>query len=110
MEVEIRVQKDDGGNPVPVITRLSVEQLEMLKGLSQSSSWHLYRQILIQAKEGLLHAALAESDPYKTMKIMGQVAGMNFAVNQLVLHLDQYRKTQAKHVDSGTETIPGLRE
>lgn len=103
--VEMQVVKDQNGNPVPMIKKISPEQYELLKMLNDSGSWHLYRQILNQAMNGLFYAALAEDSPHKMAKLAGQVAGMNFAINQLGVLLEQ-QKQQAKRVENETKNSP----
>lgn len=95
--IEIEIIRDHHGIPVPQINKISPEMKEKLKVLDMSESWHLYRKILNQGLTGLFFAALSENDPIKMSKIMGQVAGMNFAINQLGSILNPNNK--AKSVD-----------
>lgn len=91
------------------VGKLSVEQFEQLRGLRNSDSWKLYRQILIQMKDAHFHSALAESDPNKVMKTIGLVAGLNLAVNQLVVFDDAYKKIQAGVVGGEVDKpLPGI--
>jgi hypothetical protein len=103
---EVTVMKDPDGNPVPTVTRLSPNQEEMLKRLNDSDSWKFYRTLLLQAKNGYVTALLQENDPTKMAKTVGLVAGLNFALNQLGVLLDQINKKHAKSVESETKNSP----
>lgn len=90
--IEIEVVRDQHGIPVPSVKNISPEIREKLKLLHSSESWHVYRKILNQGITGLFFAALAENDPIKMSKVLGQVAGMNFAINQLDVILNPVKK------------------
>jgi hypothetical protein len=102
----LHVVKDEKTGDLVTATILGDEQYEILKMLSESPAWRLYRQLLIQAKEGYFHQALAMNDPHQVMKTMGTVAGINLAVNQLAVLMAQYKQKQARAVDRATKNDP----
>lgn len=99
---EIVIEKDEKGNPIPLIKKFTREQIELLRMLNESGAWILYRRILNQQLQALLFSTLAEDNPTKMAKSVGQVAGMNFAINQLGSILDVQNK-KAKHVENETK-------
>lgn len=99
---EMRVVRNENGDIVTV-AQLSDEQMEILKVLFESQGWKLYRQLLIQAKNGYFDAALPMKDPNEILKTMGTVAGINLAVNQLGLLMASYKQRQAKAVKEVTK-------
>lgn len=96
--------RDQFGNEIPVLIP-SKEQHEILKMLDSSPAWKLYRLMLIQAKEAKLRSILGSNDPNQVMKTIGEVAGLNFTINQLGILVAQHNK-KVKSVDSETTNYP----
>lgn len=77
-------------------------EFELLRILKDQDSWKIYRKILLKYKEYYLYEALKSNDPNFVMKNIGIVAGVNFAINQLVILVDQHNKL-AKSVNDKTK-------
>lgn len=88
---EMKIDRDKDGNPFPVVSKISPQQLEALRMLECSEGWKIYRRILNQGAQGMFFSALAQGTSFKMAKIAGQVAGLNSAINQLgmILKLDK---------------------
>ena len=79
---------------------LSKEDHETLAALAQSPYWALYRKVLINAKDAFFNSVLAIKDPNDMMKHVGIVAGINFAINQLTVINDEYKRKIEKEKKS----------
>lgn len=80
----------------------SEQEFELLKILKDQDSWKIYRKILLRYKESYLWDALKGNDPNLVMKNIGIVAGLNFAINQLVILVETHNKV-AKSVNDKTK-------
>lgn len=108
MDIEIgpaSLGKDENGNVI-VTQGVKEEMVEELRSLLGSRQWRVYRALLLQAKEGYLSAMMAENDTNKMLKLAGQYAGVNFAINQLVHLVRQHDKQQAKRVTAESKKQP----
>jgi hypothetical protein len=109
-QLGIQIIKDERDGNLKTQAILTDEQLEILKTLSESQGWKLYRQLLIQMKEGYFHQTLSMSETNDIVKTIGHVAGINLAVNQLVVLMDLYKhrvkQREAKAVERVTKNAP----
>lgn len=104
-EVDIQPVKTPEGE-IRFAMKLGSREYEILAGLNHSDPWKLYREILMRQKNALFDSCLAEDNPNRVLKLMGQVAGLNLAINQLVLLNDEYKKKQARSVDGMPKNHP----
>ena len=88
---------EDSGE-VRVGVEIGPEQMGVLESLHTANNWQLYRDILIQQKAEFMNAVLPMDDPYKVMKQVGMVAGLNFCINQLPILVAEHNKRLDKNV------------
>lgn len=72
------------------VAKLTEEHYQILKALHSSPHWRFYRDILIKIKEAKHLALYPEDNPYKVMKGIGEVAGINFVINELDMLVAQH--------------------
>lgn len=89
-----------------VMPKLSPEDKEKLIALQSSSQWKLYRQILMAIKGGHSQSLIQMEDTNKVFKTLGQIAGLNLAVVQLDLIVEQIKKARQVQAESTKPVQP----
>ncbi len=69
---------------------MDLEQIEVLRALINSAPWKVYRDLLIKTKEAKFLAILPEAETNKVFKAMGEIAGLNHAINQAAMIVGAY--------------------
>jgi len=95
-KTEFQTQFDERGDFRLNYTKLDPELIATLAALSDSYQWKAYRDLLINAKNHFFDSTLAIDDTNKLLKHIGIVAGINFAINQLPILVQQHRKALEK--------------
>jgi hypothetical protein len=94
--IEIETAFDERGDFRVNYTKLDPELLATLHTLNDSHQWKAYRDLLINAKNHFFNSTLAIDDTTKLLKHIGIVAGINFAINQLPILVQQHKKALEK--------------
>lgn len=103
--MKLELLEDQQGNKF-LDVKLAPEQLELLRVLNDSSTWKLYRQVLLTLKEAYVQSLLPSTDPNHCMKTLGLVAGLNLAINQLGASLAMHDQKLARSVERETKNAP----
>jgi hypothetical protein len=89
-----------------VMPKLTEEDFEKLKALKVSSQWKLYRQILIAVRDGHSQSLAPMEDSNRVFKTLGMIAGLNLAVVQLDLLVEQFDKAKRVPAESKKPVQP----
>lgn len=87
--------------------QLSIQDLEELKMLQFHPGWHIYKKTLMNRVKAASVTCISSFDPNQILKLTGEIAGLNLALNQLGLLVSQYEKQQVKRVDAESKKHPG---
>lgn len=72
----------------------TAEEKEALVTLQGSHYWKIYRKILMGLKEGTNIQLLASTDQTLIVKKLGEVVGLNLAINQLDALVAQFKRQE----------------
>lgn len=78
---------------------LTQADIESLRALRSSPHWQLYRKMLIAQKDAKFLAILPKTDTNEVFKAMGEIAGLNQAINQIGMIVDAHDKKMKEAAD-----------
>jgi ribosomal protein L16/L10AE len=85
------------------VSKLTEEGYQMLKALHSSPQWKFYRDMLIRIKEAKHLALYPEDNPNRLLKGMGEVAGINFVINELDMLVMHHAKVEQQNIKETLE-------